>query len=78
MTDNEQAIVQIIFGVVGVLIGIGLALARVEPKELRKRSHANPGLALYRFAAYRWAVVAILLLGGIVLSAFGWYSLRAQ
>ena len=77
MTDTAQAMLLIVAGVVAAVIGAGLALAKVDPDELRKRSHTNPGMALYRFAAYRWGVVAILIGSGILMSALGWISIRA-
>lgn len=77
MSESEQAWISILFGVIGVLIGIGLALAKIDPDELRKKSHTNPGLALYRFTSYRWAVVVILFVFGAIMVVSGWNSLRA-
>ena len=77
MTDVEQAKLLLIAGLVAVLIGIGLALAKIDPDELRRKSRTNPGMALYRFAAYQWSVVAILIGSGILMSAYGWLSIRA-
>ena len=65
------------FGVISVLIGIGLALAKIDPNGLRKKSHTNPGLALHRFASYRWAVVIILFVFGAIMVVSGGNSLRA-
>lgn len=76
MTQIEQAWISISLGVIGVLIGIGLALAKIDPDELRKKSHANPGLALYRFTSYRWAVVVILFVFGAIMVVSGGNSLR--
>ena len=77
MSESEQAWISILFGVIGVLIGIGLALAKIDPDELRKKSHTNPGLALYRFASYRWAAVVIVFVFGAIMVVWGGNSLRA-
>jgi len=65
-----------LFGIIGVVIGIGLTLAKIDSDELRKKSHTNPGLALYRFASYRWAVVVILIVFGAIMVVSGGNSLR--
>jgi hypothetical protein len=75
MREIELAWFSIVVGVVLILVAIGLALAKIDPNELRKKSHSNPGVALYRFTAYRWAMVIILFALGLVTLGFSWNSL---
>jgi hypothetical protein len=75
MGESELAWISIVAGVLFVLVALGLALAKIDPNKLRKKSHGNPGLTLYRFAAYRWAMVIILFALGLITLVSGWNSL---
>jgi hypothetical protein len=50
-----------------VLVGIGLTIVQVNASELRKKSHSNPGLALYRFRWYRLGMAIVALVVGLVI-----------
>lgn len=39
------------------LLGVGLLLAKVDRDLLQAKAHTNPGLALFRFPTFRYAVV---------------------
>jgi hypothetical protein len=61
--------VTLLFLGVGFLsASVGLAFAEVDKKQLRRYIHAMPGLALFRFAAFRWG-------GVIVLAALGCFCM---
>jgi hypothetical protein len=55
--DIEQLVRWFLVGL-GLLVGVGLLLARVDPDQLREKMHTNPGLALYRFRVLRYGVAA--------------------
>ena len=39
------------------LVGVGLLLATIDRDSLKEKVHINPGLALFRFPTFRYAVV---------------------
>ena len=75
MTEGELAWISIVVGALFVLVAVGLALAKTDPDELSKKSRSHPGMALYRFATYRWAMVIILFASGLIILVSGWSSL---
>jgi hypothetical protein len=63
---------QVIFIVIGALFlfaGIGLAFVKIDKQALEKKSHSNPGLALYQYPAYRWTVVLVSIIAGATILA---------
>ena len=75
MTESELAWISMVVGALFVLVAAGLALAKTDPNELCKKSRSHPGMALYRFATYRWAMVIILFALGLTALVSGWNSL---
>ncbi len=52
----------LLFAFFALAVGIGLFFVRVDPEQLRSSAHSMPGLALFRFRVYRYAVAAACLL----------------
>ncbi len=71
--ESEQAI-WIVLGAFAILCGVGLAVAKLDKRELEESVHSNPGLALYRFSWYRWGAVLVCIGGGIIVlvEGLGW------
>jgi ABC-type Co2+ transport system permease subunit len=68
--ETEQTIT-FVMGCLFMLVGVLLSLVKVDRERLLKSTHSNPGLALFRFPAYRWGMVAVLFVGGTVLILIG-------
>ena len=49
-----------------VLVGVGLIFVQVDPERLREKIHSNPGLALYRFRAFRYGAALTLFAFAVV------------
>lgn len=49
-----------------VLIGVLLLFVKIDPDELAKQSSTSPGLALYRFRAFRYGAAFVLMLLAVV------------
>ena len=77
MSESEVALILMVAGVIVVLIGSGLACVRINPRELSKKSHTSPGLALFRFSAYRWGGVIVCLIVGVIMIVSGWSTLAS-
>jgi hypothetical protein len=59
-------IVPLLFALLALVAGVGLLFVRVDPGQLHASSHSMPGLALFRFRAYRYsAAVACLVLAAL-------------
>lgn len=54
-------------GVLAVLIGLGLGFVQVKARELRKKVHTNPGLALYRFKWWRFGLAVVSVVSGLLI-----------
>ena len=67
----------IVIGVLVSLSGLGLAFAKTDTKALRKKSHSNPGLALYRFPVWRYGIAVLAVVSGaiIIAKSIGWISI---
>jgi hypothetical protein len=50
-----------------VLVGIGLTFVQVNASQLRKKTHSNPGLALYRFKWYRLGMAIVAIVVGVLI-----------
>ena len=59
--------VEIIMGVLAVLVGLGLAFAQVNASELRKKTHTNPGMALFRFRLWRFGMAIVSFVAGLLI-----------
>ena len=70
-TMSDEAFLWTMLGGLALIYGIGLAFVHVDNEELRKKAHTNPGLAIYRFPAYRWSVVLLCIVAGIGLLGVG-------
>ena len=68
--ESEQ-IIGVIAGCLVILLGIALVFVKIEKVGLENSSHTNPGLALFRFGAYRWGVVLVCFIVGVLLLSFG-------
>ena len=68
--ETEQTITLVI-GCLFLLVGALLSFVKVDRERLVKKVHSNPGIALFRFPAYRWGVVAVLVFIGVVLVLVG-------
>lgn len=73
---ESDSIIWLFLGGFFLLCAIGLSLVRIDRGKLRASSHTNPGMALFRFGAYRWGAVMVLSVIGLVLLSigFGWLS----
>ena len=61
----------IIIGLTSLIIGIKIFLAETEDEKLqRKNIDIVPGMALFRFALYRWLMSVIFLVIGLFCLAF--------
>jgi len=69
-TDNTLLLI----GISWILVGAGLAFADVNRSELLGRAHTMPGLSLFRFPAFRWGAVVVLIAGGalFLFNGLGW------
>jgi hypothetical protein len=56
--DIEHLVRWLLVGL-GSLVGVGLLVVRADPEQLREKLHTNPGLALFRFRAFRYGVAAV-------------------
>ena len=70
----RDPVIEIVMGVAFVIVGLGLVFVTVDADELRKKSHTNPMLALYRFAVWRYGLAMVAIMGGsiLILGAIGW------
>lgn len=68
---NPEQIILFIAGCVVFLLGVALIFVKIDKKQLKESSHSNPGYALFRFDAYRYGVVAICFVVGLLLLALG-------
>lgn len=68
--ETEKTIT-LVMGCLSLLIGVLLSFVKIDRERLIKGVHSNPGLALFRFPAYRWGMVAVLLVFGVVLVLVG-------
>ena len=59
------------FAVIAFVAGIGLLLVRVNPEQLAASSRSMPGVALFRFRAFRYGAAFLCLAFG-ALSAASW------
>lgn len=64
---TEQTIM-LVLGCLFLLVGALLSLVKVDNEKLVKSAHSSPGFALFRFPAYRWGMVMVLLVFGVVLA----------
>jgi hypothetical protein len=61
-------------GAFGLFVSVGLAVVRINRAELKEKSHSHPGLALFRFPAYRWGAAVICFVLGLfsLFLGLGW------
>jgi hypothetical protein len=59
----------VVIGILVSLCGFGLAFAKTDTEALRKKSHSNPGLALYRFQSWRYGVAVVAVVSGFIIIA---------
>ena len=73
---ETERIIWLFLGGLFVLCAVGLALVKTDREQLKTSTHTNPGMALFRFGAYRWGAVTVLGAIGLVLLSisFGWLS----
>ncbi len=71
---NESQVLCVFFGSIAVLLGVALIFVRVDRSELSTKVHTNPGLALFRFPAWRWGMALVFIVGGLllVIAGIGW------
>ena len=71
--ELEQMIF-ILFGVAALLCSVALSFVTIDKEELRGKTHTMPGMALFRFPAYRWGAVIMCAVIGIFSFSlgFGW------
>ncbi len=61
----------ILFSLVWFLIGIGLIFVKIDADNLKSKSHAMPGLALFRFSLFRWGAVLVCIIGSTIFLLLG-------
>lgn len=73
--DPEQ-LIWLFMGAFGLLAGVGLALVKIDRTELKEKSQSNPGLALFRFPAYRWGAAVVCFVFGLfsLFVGLGWIA----
>jgi hypothetical protein len=73
--DLEQ-VVWLFMGAFGLLAGVGLALVKIDRAELKEKFHSHPGLALFRFLAYRWGTAVVCFVFGLfsLFLGLGWLA----
>jgi|GraSoiStandDraft_32_1057276.scaffolds.fasta_scaffold470344_2 hypothetical protein len=61
-------------GAFSLFVSFGLALVKINRSELEMKSRSNPGLALFRFSAYRWGAVLVCFVFGLfsLFVGLGW------
>ena len=71
--ESEQIIFKLL-GVFALLCGVGLSFVTIDKTELNYKIHTMPGMALFRFPAYRWGAVLMCTLIGVffLFLGFGW------
>jgi hypothetical protein len=71
--ESEQVIF-ILLGIFALLFSIVLSFIKIDKNELTDKIHTMPGIALFRFPAYRWGTVIMgVILGILCISlGFGW------
>jgi len=74
---NESQMLCLIFGPVSVLLGIAIIFVKVDRSKLANKVHSAPGLALFRFPAWRWGVALVCISTGflLLLSGIGWLDI---
>ena len=68
--EIEQTIM-VIMGCLFLLVAGLLAFVKVDRKQLVEYVHSFPGLALFRFPAFRWGTVVVFLIIGLVCVLIG-------
>lgn len=68
---HTEHIISLIIGFLMILFGIALALVEVDRDKLSTKSRSNPGLALFRFPAYRYFAAVVLICVGILVVVTG-------
>ena len=70
----RDPVIGIVLGIAFVIVGLGLLFVTVDADKLRKKSHTNPMLALYRFSFWRYGLALVAIGGGLIsiLCATGW------
>ena len=73
---ESENVIWLFLGGLFLLCAIGLSLVKIDREQLKTSTHTNPGMALFRFGAYRWGAVTVLGVIGLVLLSigFGWLS----
>jgi hypothetical protein len=71
---EAEQVIFILLGIMAFLCGVGLSLVKIDKEELKSYIHTMPGLALFRFPAYRWfGVIFCIVISLLFLSlGFGW------
>ena len=68
---KDTTSVWLFFGISEVLCALGLAFVKIDKAALNEMRHSNPGLALFRFAVWRWLLISITFLSGVFFIAAG-------
>jgi hypothetical protein len=63
---ESPSIIPLAFAVVALVAGVGLLLVRINPEHLAGSSHSMPGLALFRFRAFRYGAAFACLVAAAV------------
>ncbi|QBB69282.1 hypothetical protein ELE36_02215 [Pseudolysobacter antarcticus] len=71
MLVDPEILIHSIFIVVPLLIGLALVFVTFDVEQLRRSIHSNPGLALYRFRAFRYGAAMLCFIG----AATSWLTL---
>ncbi len=68
---ESDSIIWLFLGGLFLLCAIGLSLVRIDRGKLKASFHTNPGMALFRFGAFRWGAVVVFGTIGLVLLSIG-------
>ena len=73
---DTEGLIWMFLGTAFILCAISLSLVKIDKDDLKESIHRNPGMALFRFGAYRWGAVFILSIIGMAFLSIGlgWLS----